>query len=232
MKKALIVFIVALSILTGYGCMKKSDNKINFTQQKMIDYMTDKYNESFSFISVYGGNPGTDVHKILVSSESYPEKEICVVYDSFNDFYSDNYLGIKYEDETREYLKRILSGCFDGEVFVHYNADNLAMTENGNKNTTFNEYISSVQSGITFTAIVSTKRTSDENDLLMNNLQKALAEAGICCNGSIYFASDDFDIGYLTDETYYNEYIFPQKYIKKLFFIMSDDMEIFEHKWE
>lgn len=212
--------------------MKRSATNDSSIRQKMVEYITDKYNEPFTFIRIYGGYSGTDLHKILVRSERYPEKEICVIYDSENDVYSDNYLGIKYEEETKQYLISTLAGCFGGDVYVHYLADNLAMTENGNAGTTFNEYIRSAQSGISFTAIISTGRTEEENDVLLNDLQRSMSEAGLCCNGKIYFCDAGVKINELTDLTYFKDFIFPKKYGKCLFFIIDDDLNIVTQEWE
>ena len=189
----------------------------NYDIDKMVAYMNEKYvDDKFTYVTVYGGHLGDNQTKIIVSSKKFPNSEIKVIcYDSGE--CSDNYLGIKYEEQIRTYLKNTLSEKFGNKVYVDYVVDDRGCTNNGSSYTTFEEYIANESSYIYFEAIIGYDVNGNTKDVALNKIKDAFSNATIQAN--IFFV--DENILYSNYDTYdeFVSYIQNNQYNKKLFLI-------------
>lgn len=222
-KLILVVLCVVSILLIITGC-NKNDNI-----DKMVDYMNEKYiDDKFTYVTVYGGHLGDNQTKIIVSSDKFPNSEIKVIcYDSGE--CSDNYLGIKYEEQTRIYLKTKLNAEFGNKVYVDYIVDDMGYTSYGSSYTTFDEYIANEHSHIFFEAIVGYDINEQTKDIALNKIKDAFSNATIHAN--IFFV--DENITYSNYDTYdeFASYIQNNQYDKHLFLIKSDVNNFSTIKW-
>ena len=125
---------------------------------RMIQYINEKYtDDAFEFVSMSGGHIGSNVTKILVSSEQFPKAEIRVICTTVDgtDTFKDTYLNIKFEEQTRNYIANLFRNQFGENCHIKYIPDDLSCTVNGSSLTTFEEYIKERSSHIYFSAAVS-----------------------------------------------------------------------------
>lgn len=222
-KNILSTLCLILILLVVTGCGKNNDI------DKMVDYMNEKYvDDKFTYVTVYGGHLGDNQTKIIVSSEKFPNSEIKVIcYDSGE--CSDNYLDIKFEDQTRNYLKTKLNEKFGNKVYVDYVADDRGGTSNGSSYTTFEEFIANENSYIYFNAIIGYDVSDNTEDVVLNKIQDTFSNATILAD--IYFI--DGSIAYSNYDTYdeYVSYIENNQYNKKLWLIKADVNNYSTIKW-
>lgn len=175
--------LLMVSLLGGTGCMNAKLNR-------MVDYINAKYSDdSFTFFQMSGGHLGSNEKKILVKSEKYPDAYIRVICTESGgqESFRDTYLGAKFEDETREYLKKAIAAEFGDNIYLEYQANDLACTENGSSETTFADYISTPTSYVAFAAVVPVEQ-ADEKDV-KKAIEKMFPDAAL--RGVICFVHED-----------------------------------------
>lgn len=227
--KTILLFSLAIFMMTGVcGCM---NNKLSTGHQKMMDYINQKYDDTFTFVSVYGGSPGSEIHKIWVSSEAYPDRLISVMGYEENGslLFCDNYLSVKYETQTIELLHSIFDR-YGKEVKILYQASNLACTKGGSNDTTFAEYIAERSSMIDFTAIISSDEKADQS--IVEEIQKDIQNAGLCCSGKIYFSTNHPDLDSITQDNIYKQYSGKKEYDAYLYLYMTGTDSFETVRWE
>jgi hypothetical protein len=107
------------------------------------------------------------------------------------DVFEDNYVQVKYENETREALSNLLQSAFDGqEVFAEYSIGSGHLSSAFTDKTTFAEYASDQESLIGFSACVAIGDEEIDRDAIEAALEQAFIEQGIVANGSISFVTD------------------------------------------
>lgn len=85
-----------------------------------LEALEEKYGESFAFESSIGADT-SGVFSIYVTCESMPNKRIKVGKEYSYEPYTDNYLAVKYEDETKNYLYNSITEYFS-DVRIFYDA--------------------------------------------------------------------------------------------------------------
>ena len=223
----LMIGLFGIILAGAFGCTM---NK-NAIYQKMVSYISNKYNDSFEFVTSYGGRPGSSFHSIYVKSKQYPNAFISVSCNEVNgdDVFFDNYLAVKYEEQTRELLNNIMNG-YGTEILLFYNAGNYAYTENGTENTTFEEFIREKTSSIIFTALIKTD-FSPNHELIEEKLKQDMSSYGICCSGILYFCLDNPEFEQLNANNLFSGYLSKKTYDSSCFFQMTEDGKLTNVEW-
>ena len=106
------VFLLCLILLTVIGL--SGCRRHGATIDRIMEHLAQKYPDD-TFIFDYDNTAlllsGV---RIVAHSERFPDKEIeavCYNYGETEDYY-DTYLGIKYEDQTREYFTQLFANAF------------------------------------------------------------------------------------------------------------------------
>ena len=202
----------------------------NGYQNKMVDMMNKKYpDDRFKYYGPFGGGAGADSKTIVVNSEKYPDQRIYVRYynKDGNEVYTDNYMSIVYEDQTRKKISGILDGL--SKTFrLFYDTDDYACP-NSDGPISFEEYIADKKSNIGFTAIVI---ASDINRAEIEKLLRDGFENGrICCYGTVYF-DNSVSENELNGIPYLSVYFSKYKYYAAVDFKMADNKQISDLNWE
>lgn len=183
----------------------------------MVSYINDKYSDdNFEYVSMSGGHLGSNTTKIIVKSEKYPGKEIRVICSGADgDFvYSDTYLNIKFEEETRSYIEHALSNVFDGTVHVQYIPDDTGSMKSGTSETQFSDFISDSSTFVYFNAVVVADEIDKEDAI--TKIKNAFADGVV--RGDVYFVDNEH--ANLID-TAPMSLIENKQYYKALYFIKS-----------
>ena len=226
-----IVFIdMSRNMMSDFSDFMGFDERYDINE--FVNYMNEKYtDDTFTYKNITGGHLGSNTKKVLVESQKYPRKPITVIRtrEDGNYDYTDTYLGVKFEEQTRTYLKNKLSEKFGNKVYVDYIADDLACTSNGSSYTTFEEYIANEYSHIFFEAIIGCDVNDNTKDAILNKIKDAFSSATILAN--IYFV--DENIASSNYDTYdeFTSYIQNKQYNKKLFLIKENVNEYSKLEW-
>jgi len=124
-KHIAILAIFLTLILGGSGCMEKQQDFKTIA----LNYMEEKYGETFSYVSPWGSSSeqhGTK--KIMVQCGSLPG-DILVqgIPDGDGYIFSDNYLAVKYRQEMSNAIQSVADGVFDASrVFYEVQTQTLS----------------------------------------------------------------------------------------------------------
>jgi len=141
----IIAIILALLLIGGLlsvyiGSSSKSSKNIN---EIGIEYIEEKYDEKCDYGLPYGDSI-TGTHQLLIKCAGFPDQNILVRIDNYkkdNKIFSDNYLAVKYRDDTIELIRGYAKKIF-GEANVFYYVDYQALSNELSATATFNDFIS------------------------------------------------------------------------------------------
>lgn len=181
------VFLLCLILLTVIGL--SGCRRHGATIDRIMEHLAQKYPDD-TFIFDYDNTAffSQDEVKIVAHSERFPDKEIeavCYNYGETEDYY-DTYLGIKYEDQTREYFTQLFANAFHTNCSVSLST-NIPTWDHGD-DMPFDEYIATYLSD--FTAHVDYCPKDGKETL--EKVTELLAGLKLDC--VIYFADDLNDI--------------------------------------
>ena len=228
MKRIIRIFVVVAILIGGSGCMLFGKES---RTEKMMKHLNAKYDDAFSDPSPYGGGMGpSNTTEIHVKSKKYPDARVWASYTVNEDesvTYSDNYVTVKYEAETRAALQKVMEEVIgdDGEVLTFYSLA-LRGTENSfDDNTTLSEFMKSSDADIGFTSVVRKGYKLDKKTF-EKRLQKTFSDANITVSsGKIYFAE--------TDEQFEDINKVPSRVASKLqrLLFSTYENELYSAKW-
>ncbi|MDE5590689.1 MAG: hypothetical protein K2J60_16375 [Acetatifactor sp.] len=133
-----MILFVVLS-LGGTGCTQKEPRQNS--NDAALQYMEQKYGEKFEYVAPWGDSM-TGNHELLVSCESLTGKDILVKisnYKSENRVFQDNYLAVKYCEETVGFLSQCANEVF-GDSKIDYNVAKHALSPELPADASFEEY--------------------------------------------------------------------------------------------
>ena len=150
--KRVVACLISVAVILGMcGC--SSYNEGVDIKQKMVRYMNEKYSDdTFEFKNVTGEGAGSDTQTIVVSSQKYPDTDIYVRRVNGETSYTDNYLSVAYEDQTKELIGEVLDQVFQCDYLLIYDVNRYACP-NVDGTMSFEKYVSTRESGIGFVAI-------------------------------------------------------------------------------
>ena len=215
-------------MLTGaIGCEMKE----NALYKYMVSHMKETYDDTFEFVTSYGGSAGSSIHSIYVRSERYPQTLVSVncIITKGKDLFYDNYLAVKYEEQTRNLLNQIMKN-YGTEILLFYVPANQAYYENGSDSISFGEFLQEKSSSITYTVLVKNNYSLDQ-ERIEEKLRQDMEQNRICCNGTIYFCKDNPDFTTLNKDNYYYQYLAKETYESACTFYMSEPGIITEYEW-
>ncbi len=183
-----VLFGCTLIMLTGAGgCMRRRSKT-----DKMVEYMNAKYDDRFEYAAPFGGGVGAATAQITVSSEKLPGAQIWVEYyeKDGKEFFADNYIAYKYEQQTREALAQLLESIFMSGVKLRFSIGTKGMANDFNDDTAFDEFKGSYSALIGFRAFVSSDYSIADREAVGEKVKAAFTDNGLVASGSIYFANE------------------------------------------
>ena len=174
-----------------------------------IHQMEKRYGEEFTFKRSVTYLEAPDGLEFYVEADDYPNRliRVQVKWIKGKQVVTDSFLGVKFEQETEELLKKTLEETLNAEVYVAYSGDPRAMPEGASSDMTLEEYVQLPSSSIGFYAIIERQCSEDDKEELEMMIEESFIEHGICCiRGRIFFDNgeghfDEIDNG-ITDSLY------------------------------
>ncbi len=207
MKKISITILTIILMLGVSGCMNNKEKKVeipkNNINDNMIEYMNQKYDDTFEYLRPFGGSVGSSSKQIIVTSKKYPNMEIWVEcdYSSDNIKYYDNYLDKKYEEETRDYLKNLLEDIFKCDIEITYNVDEGGTRGSNAGELSFEEYIDENANALIFRADVKENITEKDKNAIRHNIENKFVDEKLLKSvGTLYFNEADVKLFFVIDE--------------------------------
>jgi hypothetical protein len=178
--------------------MIKENNSKNMNELA-VEYMEQKYGEKFESFARPGGRL-SNTHDLFVRCESLPNQDISVQIENFrreDRVFRDNYLAVKYYDDTLEFLSGCAKQAF-GEAIVFYDVSNQTLSSELGADATFEEYLADTRVPIHILLEVKT------SDFVSEDQTTQLAKL-VSVNGTEYYLSvvfvDDDKYGIYDEDT-------------------------------
>lgn len=162
-KQLLSILLAFVLLLGATGCMFKESK-----EEQAIEYMNNKYDDTFTFDGYAGGDSS---FLLLMKCNKFPDETIYVTPnkdENGNYVFSDNYLFLKYKKEATEEIQNMLEYVFNCDVKLTLSGGD----GNLSGETSFEDFISSYQSGIFVSAIVS----NDYGEINKNTIESRLKD--------------------------------------------------------
>ena len=150
-------------------------------KQSLIDealnYLEQKYNETFEYISIWGADySNTSGTRLLTQCGSFPDAILVNCVKDEDDFiFSDNYLAVRYKQEMTEFIQSTTDVVF-GRSVVFYEVLKQPLSPDLPADSSFEVYSKDEMSGI-FATVVVPNETFDES--LVQVLAEKICEFGI-----------------------------------------------------
>ncbi len=222
MKKLISLCMILFIMIGAGGCMRTKET----TTDKLLNYINSKYDDTFHFKSVFGGAAGSNMNKILVNSEKYPDQDICVYCAETETGveFGDNYLAVKYYQQTLSYLQETFQQVLGEKVHINYLMSNYANTEGGSDDTTLEEFLSTPTSAILVEVFACA--SADNRDQVEQQLLAALGSTAL--SATCYFAEENVDI---TDSQIRKKLVIDKTYTDKVYFSKDDSNGFATIEW-
>lgn len=122
--------------------MKSNEQNQLSTNEAALLHMEQKYGEKFEYVSPSGASY-TGTREFMASCESLPGENILVQIENYgqeNRIYRDNYLAVKYRQQTIDFLHDRFVEVF-GEANIYYNVNPNGLSPDLAADATFEEYL-------------------------------------------------------------------------------------------
>ncbi len=208
------ITLLALSFLLFSGCTQSTPKEnINVVA---INYMNQKYGDNCEYFGPYGDSM-TGTHQLMISCDRYPGQNVLVAIKNYKDeenrIFLDNYLAVKYHNDTENFLKECAEQVFT-EANVFSEVVKLPLPAELSVDTSFEEYISDTTVPLDFLVEVDVNNFSSREQVqeLINLLSKYGSEfyLSVLVVDSNEYGSDSSDV--LDDKMYRRNYIHCAKF--------------------
>ena len=204
---ALIFIMLVGAMYTLAGCGKSS----NFSVDEILQYMSDKYGENFTYIEpidIY--QPTASSLAIFVGNENYPNERIfakCILKNGEKRF-CDNFTTYIYEDDTREILTKLSKSVYP-DAKIRYSIGLTAPSSySDDGKLTFEEYLARTKSSINYVIGLPSSHDDTIYKEEVEKLRELFKENKVVCSVTIVYLKDDSQFEkFITNGKYdYNGY--------------------------
>lgn len=180
--------LILISALGLGGCMN--------SEKAFVNYMKEKYGESFIYIESWGGQPGSKSSGAILKSENFIRNTIRVArYENGEgkfDYY-DNYMAVKlHEDAYAELNKIIKQVCPDADLFFDVPG---ALLDANPVSYGLEDYLTAPDANLSIMIV----NYAEQEEGVLQEIAKAFGERGIAVHGILFFAGEGMPFGSITE---------------------------------
>lgn len=166
--------------------MEKKEQNVN---SAALEYMEQKYGEKFEYAGPWGDSlSGT--HELFVKCASLPEQKILVQVENYKQadkVFRDNYLAVKYQPETMEFIDDCAIKVF-GQATIFYDVADDGLSPDLPANALFEEFLA--DAGVPLVIMVEAKTSNFSVDEQAEDLAKLIAANGTSFYLSVVIVDD------------------------------------------
>ena len=209
--------------------------------ERVLAYMSGRYEDSFTCPVYYGGYPGISFHQYYLNAENLDGAEVMVEVcggGTQKERYLDNYMGVKYKAQLKDVLEDVLvSARLAGreDLCLMLGSDKLGISDHWTLETGPEEYRMDPAAGISFTAVIGSEENfmdPSRRKAAAERLENALIQRRICCTGRIYFVRKDQVRKEMNEVTFFDLILKHSDYTARLFFNMKTAEGMDEVTWD
>lgn len=208
-----------------------NQHREDYSIEKCIDYLNNKYNEEFYYLRPYDDfQPTESTMKLFFGNPKYPDAEILVLASRTNSIkYSDNYLSFVYENRVRDLLKEISEEVY-GECKLIYEVNKaVALPDNFGKETTFEEFVSSTRSVISVKLFLKPGYVMTDKKEKLDKVYQLLCNKKVICIYKVYYTASEEQYNSINSSI---DITRNKDFLSTGDFFMDDDYSIYIHSWE
>lgn len=187
-----LLLLTTILYLGVCGCMSVG-KKESFSVDACIENMNQKYGTKFEYIEpIDDHQPTASSLKIYVSHVDYPGSRILVTAMRKDEGigYLDNFLVIKYAEETRKTLQEAADAVY-GDCRVAYDTQNhRVLSDAFDASISFADYAKRADADISAKLLISPSHSTDQKDQELDALAEQLKSKQIVARLQVYYVSD------------------------------------------
>ena len=217
----LSAIIVAALMIGGFGCMGINLFGSNDTKEPKLSvnkvallHMEEKYGEPFEFVRVWGDSM-SGTRQFMAKCDSLPGEEILVQIENYRDenkIYRDNYLAVKYREETIAFIRDCAMKEFD-DVNIYYEAAPDGQSPELTAATSFEGFMSDTR--VPINIMLEVKDRSFSSKAQAEKVAGLIAESVACYYLTIAVVENSlfgtFDNDALEDELVFGRFVYCAK---------------------
>ena len=145
--------------------------------EEALAYMEQKYGEPFQYAEAWG-NSMSGTHELLVSCASLPDELILVEVRNFrkeNKEFRDNYIAVKYKQETTDFLQDCASSVF-GEANVYYEEERAGLSADLPADASFADFMT--DKNIPWVVLIEIRENNFTSEDQVEQLAKHISASG------------------------------------------------------
>lgn len=205
------------------------------TTKILLDYLEEKYGESFSFVEVTGGSLGSTEKSIIVSSRRYPEAKIIarrVVNQNGEEQFSDNYMAYVFRQEVFGTMKEAFGRVYR-DYKVAYVPTQMPLAPDIGPDTALEDYMVDTASQLDAVIFIGDEISEQNRDEKLEQLRMTLKELGLNMGATLIFTDHEALAG-IDEEDYssYEAYLLQSSLPKlRCDFLLDEDFEFIYADW-
>ncbi len=210
--KLLSVFVVVMVLgsLALSGCSIFS-KKPSYSVKDAIAYMEDRYDDKFTYFEDYDDHQPTGAsYDLYLKSRKYPDEKVYLrIIRNGNGFrYVDNYISVKYYDETREAIEDIAAAVYGNEFNLIYDPGvSSAMSSTCDPNMSLEEFWLEREADLSCCLKIDPDHGEANSEAELDRIEELIKEKKISIRFSIYYTVDqDFYEDTKNSTAKWNEY--------------------------
>ena len=187
MKRLILsAMMVAALLIGGFGCMginflggrTTKEPELNVNDVALLR-MEEKYGEKFEYVRPWSDSM-SGTRQFMAKCDSLPGQEVLVQIENFRDkenqIYRDNYLAVKYREQTAAFFHDCATSVF-GEANIYYEVANDGLSPDLSADATLQEFLADTR--VTAIAIIEVKQSSFNADEQTEKVAELIAQSGI-----------------------------------------------------
>lgn len=206
--------------------------KVTNTRDVLMEYISDKYDDEFTYISVTGGSLGSKENSIIVSSEKYPDNNIIVrrtVMDNGEIVFQDNYMAVVFKEDVEDAINVAVNEVYSNYKVI-YKPTQSPLSQNIGPDTNLNDYLSDTASRLMAVVFIDSEGQKENRDENLERFRRSLKDNGIIIGASLIFL--DGDRVQAINEYNYDEYMWKDELSDmRCDFSLDGDFEFIYADW-
>ncbi|MBO4495980.1 MAG: hypothetical protein J5752_09015 [Clostridiales bacterium] len=205
-----IVAVMVLASLALSGCSIFS-KKPAYSVKDAIAYMEDRYDDTFTYLEDYDDHqPTGGSYDLYLKSKKFPDEKVYLrIIRSGDGFrYVDNYIAIKYCDETREAIEEIATTVYGNNFNLLCDpGPSTALSAEKDPDMSLQEFWLTKEADLACCLKIAPEYGDTNSEAELDQIEELIKEKKMCIRFSIYYTKDqDFYEATKKIDAKWNEY--------------------------